>query len=66
MSLRNKIDENYKRSIKNQDQQKVDTLRLIRSAIKDKDISLRTSENKEGINDAEILSLLLDPLQSNS
>ena len=60
MSLRNKIDEDYKQSIKNKDQQKVDTLRLIRSAIKDKDISTRTSENKEGINDAEILSLLLN------
>ena len=60
MSLRNKIDEDYKKSIKNKDQQKIDTLRLIRSAIKDKDISSRTSENKEGINDSEILSLLLN------
>ena len=60
MSLRNKIDEDYKQSIKNKDQQKVDTLRLIRSAIKDKDISTRTSENKEGINDAEIMSLLIN------
>ena len=60
MSLRNKIDEDYKQSIKNKDQQKIDTLRLIRSAIKDKDISTRTSENKEGINDAEILSLLIN------
>ena len=60
MSLRNKIDEDYKHSIKNKDQQKIDTLRLIRSAIKDKDISSRTSENKEGINDSQILSLLLN------
>ena len=60
MSLRNKIDEDYKQSIKNKDQQKIDTLRLIRSAIKDKDISVRTSENKEGIKDSEILSLLLN------
>ena len=60
MSLRNKIDDDYKQSIKNKDQQKVDTLRLIRSAIKDKDISTRTSENKEGINDSEILSLLMN------
>ena len=59
MSLRNNIDEDYKQSIKNKDQQKIDTLRLIRSAIKDKDISTRTSENKEGINNAEILSLLI-------
>ena len=60
MSLRNKIDEDYKQSIKNKDQKKTDTLRLIRSAIKDKDISSRTSENKEGINESEILSLLLN------
>ena len=59
MSLRNKIDEDYKQSIRNKDKHKIDTLRLIRSAIKDKDISSRTSENKEGINDAEILSLLI-------
>ena len=60
MSLRNNIDEDYKQSIKSKDQQKVNTLRLIRSAIKDKDISSRTTENKEGINDAEILSLLIN------
>ena len=60
MSLRNKIDEDYKQSIKNKDQDKVNTLRLIRSAIKDKDISSRTSQNKEEINDAEILSLLIN------
>ena len=60
MSLRKKIVDDYKQSIKNKDQQKIDTLRLIRSAIKDKDISSRTSENKEGINDSEILSLLLN------
>ena len=60
MSLRKNIDEDYKKSIKNKDQEKIDTLRLIRSAIKDKDISTRTIENKEGINDAEILSLLIN------
>ena len=60
MSLRNNIDEDYKKAIKNKEQDKINALRLIRSAIKDKDISLRTSENKEGINDTEILSLLLN------
>ena len=59
MSLRNKIDEDYKQTIKNKDKHKTDTLRLIRSAIKNKDIASRTSENKEGINDGEILSLLI-------
>ena len=59
MSLRNKIDEDYKKAIKNKEQDKINALRLIRSAIKDKDISLRTSENKEGVSDPEILTLLI-------
>ena len=59
MNLRDKIEEDYKLSIKSKNQEKINTLRLIKSAIKDKDISSRTSENKEGINDNEILSLLI-------
>ena len=58
MSLRNKIEEDYKKSIKNKDQKKVNTLRLIKSAIKDKDILTR-STSKDGITDPEILSLLI-------
>jgi len=60
MNLRNKIEEDYKQSIKDKDQDKINTLRLIKSAIKDKDISLRSSTNKEGINDTEILTLLIN------
>ena len=59
MNLRNKIEEDYKKSIKNKDQDTTNTLRLIKSAIKDKDISSRSSENKEVVTDKEILSLLL-------
>ena len=59
MSLRNKIDDDYKQSIKDKQQHKTNTLRLIKSAIKDKDISARSASNKEGISDSEILSLLL-------
>ena len=59
MSLRNNIDEDYKKSLKNKDQDSINTLRLIKSAIKDKDIAFRSSENKDGINDAEILNLLI-------
>ena len=59
MSLRNKIDEDYKKAIKNKEQDKINALRLIRSAIKDKDISSRSSENKEVISDTEILTLLI-------
>ena len=59
MSLRNNIDEDYKKAIKNREQDKINALRLIRSAIKDKDISSRSSENKEVISDTEILTLLI-------
>tara|TARA_X000000368_G_scaffold369150_1_gene317521 strand:- start:1899 stop:2360 length:462 start_codon:yes stop_codon:yes gene_type:complete len=59
MNLREIIDEDYKQSIKNKDQEKINTLRLIKSAIKDKDISSRSSKNNEGINDTEILTLLI-------
>ena len=59
MNMRNKIEEDYKQSIKDKDQDMINTLRLIKSAIKDKDISLRSNTNKEGINDTEILTLLI-------
>ena len=59
MSLRTNIDEDYKKAIKNKEQDKINALRLIRSAIKDKDISSRSSENKEVISDTEILTLLI-------
>ena len=56
MNLINKIDEKYKTSIKEKDSNSINTLRLIRSAIKDKEISFR-GKNEE-INDNIILSLL--------
>ena len=59
MSLRNNIDEDYKKAIKNKEQDKINALRLIRSAIKDKDISSRSRENKEVISDTEIQTLLI-------
>ena len=63
MSLRNTIDEDYKKSIKDRDQNKTNTLRLIKSAIKDKDISSRSALNKENITDPEILSLLINMIK---
>ncbi len=59
MSLRNNIDEDYKKAIKNKEQDKINTLRLVRSAIKDKDISMRSNENKEVVSDPDILILLI-------
>ena len=58
MSLRLVIEEKYKSAIKLKNMKEIGTLRLIKSAIKDKDIASRSNENKDGINEAEILSLL--------
>tara|TARA_B100001540_G_scaffold294770_1_gene294975 strand:+ start:91 stop:552 length:462 start_codon:yes stop_codon:yes gene_type:complete len=58
MSLRLKIEENYKNAIKNKKNNEINTLRLIKSAIKDKDIESRTNKNDEGISEPEIMSLL--------
>ena len=56
MDLKEKIDEFYKNSIREKDSNSINTLRLIRSAIKDKEISFR-GKNEE-INDNIILTLL--------
>ena len=58
MNLRTTIEEKYKNAIRAKNNDEVNTLRLIKSAIKDKDIASRTTNQKEGINDTEILSLL--------
>jgi len=56
MNLINKIDEKYKNSIKEKDSNSINTLRLIRSAIKDKQISLRGKQ--VNITDNDVLLLL--------
>jgi len=58
MSLRVSIEESYKEAIKSKKLEKANTLRLIKSAIKDKDIENRTSESSKQINDHQILALL--------
>ena len=58
MDLRAKIDESYKNSIKSKNSLETDTLRLIRSAIKDKDIENRGLGKSAEINEQQILSLL--------
>ncbi len=59
MTLRKDIDEDYKKAIKNKEQDKINTLRLIRSAIKNKDIASRSTTNNKGIIDSEIQTLLI-------
>ena len=58
MSLRAKFTENLKEAMHAKDEVTVATLRLIISSMKDKDIAARTAENREGIKDEQILSLL--------
>ena len=58
MSIRENIEKQYKQSIIEKKSSLTNTLRLIKSAIKDKDIASRTSDNKEGIDDKKIFSLL--------
>ena len=58
MSLRLIIEEKYIIAIKAKNTNEINTIRLIKSAIKDKDISNRSEDNKGDIVDSEILSLL--------
>jgi len=58
MNIRENIDSNYKKSILDKNSAITGTLRLIKSAIKDKDIAVRSTGNNAGISDTEILSLL--------
>ena len=56
MNLIDKIDENYKNAIKEKDSNSINTLRLVRSAIKDRLISLRGKQ--DNLSDSEVLSIL--------
>ncbi len=56
MNLIDKIDEKYKNSIREKDSISINTLRLIKSAIKDKQISLRGKQ--DNFTDSDILTLL--------
>ncbi len=56
MELIEKIEERYKSSIREKDSNSINTLRLIKSSIKDKLISLRGK--KDSLSENDILSLL--------
>tara|TARA_Y100001949_G_scaffold41742_1_gene34033 strand:- start:264 stop:725 length:462 start_codon:yes stop_codon:yes gene_type:complete len=58
MNLRTSIEEKYKDALKSKNFDNTNALRLIKSAIKDKDIENRTSESNKQINDHQILALL--------
>jgi uncharacterized protein YqeY len=58
MSLREKINKQYNSALKNKNKNLISTLRLVLSAIKDKDITNRASEKKEAAKDDEIIKIL--------
>ena len=58
MSLREKINEQYNSALKSKNKNLISTLRLVLSAIKDKDISNRGGEKKEAAKDDEIVKIL--------
>ena len=56
--LREQVTEALKTAMRAHEQETVSTLRMIMAGIKDKDIAIRPSGRADGINDAEILTLL--------
>jgi uncharacterized protein YqeY len=58
MNLRASIEERYKEAVKSKNLEKANALRLIKSAIKYKDIENRTNESNNEINDNQIMTLL--------
>ena len=58
MSLREKIETEYKIAVKSKDKNKISTYRLILSGIKDLDISNRSGPNKKETDDEDIKKLL--------
>ena len=59
MSLREKINEQFNIALKSKNKTLVSTLRLVLSAIKERDITNRTNEKKEPVKDEEIIKVLL-------
>jgi len=66
MSLREKIDADYKNALKSKDKIQISTYRLILSGIKDLDISNRSGPNKKETNDEDIKKLLKKMIKQRS
>ena len=58
MTLREKIENEYKNALKSKDKNKISTYRLILSGIKDLDIHNRSGPNKKNTDDDDIKKLL--------
>ena len=66
MSLRDKIDHDYKNALKSKDKNKISTYRLILSGVKDLDINNRSGPNKKETNDEDIKKLLKKMIKQRS
>jgi len=66
MTLRNKIETDYKNALKNQDKSKISTYRLVLSGIKDLDVLNRAGANKKTTNDEDIKKLLKKMIKQRS
>ena len=66
MSLRDKIETDYKNCLKSRDKAKISTYRLILSGIKDLDIINRSGSNKKNTDDEDIKKLLKKMIKQRS
>ena len=66
MSLREKIESDYKNALKSKDKNKISTYRLILSGIKDLDINNRSGPNKKETDEEDIKKLLKKMIKQRS
>ena len=66
MTMRDKIDNDYKNALKSKDKNKISTYRLILSGIKDLDINNRSGPNKKDTDDEDIKKLLKKMIKQRS
>ena len=66
MSLRDKIEADYKNALKSKDKNKISTYRLILSGIKDLDINNRSGPNKKETDNDDIKKLLKKMIKQRS
>ena len=66
MSLKDKIDNDYKKALKSKDKAKISTFRLILSSIKDLEILNRSGPNKKDTDNEEIKKLLKKMIKQRS
>lgn len=58
MTLRTRINDDLKQAMKDKDQARLSTLRLINAAIKDRDIAARAEGQDDGVGEDEVLAIL--------